>query len=543
MILINQIKLKPGFTEEDLIKKGASLLHVLPKDIRSARPERVSIDARDKSHIRMTVNAVFDVIGEAFVLRRSQKNPDISEYKETGYSFPDKGSERLAHRPVIAGAGPAGLFAALKLAENGYRPIVLERGLDVDSRTRVVNSFFETGKLEKNTNVLFGEGGAGTFSDGKLNTLVKDPSGRNKEVLETFIRFGADPSIAYDSKPHIGTDVLTVIIKNIREHIKELGGEFRFNAEVTDVLIKDGVIKGVFVNSLNDPVECDVLLLATGHSARDTIKMLYDKGMTMEQKDFAVGFRVMHEQALINRLFLTEDPEILKHTGPAAYKLTYKHASGRGVYSFCMCPGGYVVNSSSEEGRLSINGMSYSGRDGKYANSAMIISVGSKDYGSDHPLAGIDFQRNIEEKAFSLGHGFIPVEYYGDFKNDILGTDDQEPLDRFFDNDFETKGNHVFSKVSDILPDELNRAFIDAMDFFDKVHEGFGGKRVLVLGIESRTSSPVRIVRNEGFESPDVKGLYPLGEGAGYAGGIMSAAMDGIKGAEAVAKIYAPFKE
>ncbi len=540
MILINQIKLKPGFTEEDLVKKGASLLHVLPKDIKLARPERVSIDARDKAHIRMTVNAVFDVIGEAFVLRRNQKNPDISEYKEVEYFFPDMGTEKLNNRPVIVGAGPAGLFAALKLAEKGYNPLILERGLDVDSRTRVVENFFETGKLERNTNVLFGEGGAGTFSDGKLNTLVKDPYGRNKEVLNTFIRFGADPSISYDSKPHIGTDVLSVVIKRIREHIKKLGGVFRFNAEVTDIHTENGRVKGVFVNGLNTPIECDVLLLAIGHSARDTIKTLYDKGLTMEQKDFAVGFRVMHEQSLINRLFLTEDPEILKYTGPAAYKLTYKHSSGRGVYSFCMCPGGYVVNSSSEEGRLSINGMSYSGRDGKYANSAMIISVGNKDYGSDHPLAGIEFQRRLEEKAFSLGHGFIPVEYYGDFKHDVLGTDDQEPLERFFDNDFETKGNHIFTQVSEILPDELNRAFIDAMDYFDKVHDGFGSNRVLVLGVESRTSSPVRIVRNDSFESPDIKGLYPLGEGAGYAGGIMSAAMDGIKGAEAVARVYGP---
>ncbi|MCR5278815.1 MAG: FAD-dependent oxidoreductase [Lachnospiraceae bacterium] len=543
MILVNQIKLRPGFTEEELVKKASASLKVLPKDIKNIRIDRESIDARDKAHIHMTVNAVCEVSNEGRVLRTNANNPNVSAYEAKDYTFPAAGSETLKERPVIVGAGPAGLFAAYFLALYGYNPIVLERGMDVDARKVFVDKFWETGELNPNSNVLFGEGGAGSFSDGKLNTLVKDKEFRNKAVLDTFIQFGASPSIAYDYKPHIGTDVLLHIIKNMREAIKELGGEFRFNAAVTDVLIDKGQVKGVKINGLTE-LPCSCLILAIGHSARDTYEMLLDRGIHMEQKDFAVGFRVEHEQDLINRLFLTDDPNILKYTGNAAYKLTYKHSSGRGVYSFCMCPGGYVVNSSSEEGRLSVNGMSYSGRDGKHANSAMIVSVTSKDYESDHPLAGIEFQRKLEEKAYNAGSGKIPVEYYGDFKRDVLSTDDNDDVySKFFSLDPQTKGKSIFAKVSSVLPDEMNRAFIDAMEYFGKIYPGFSDGSVLVSAVESRTSSPVRITRNDSFESVNCKGIYPVGEGAGYAGGIVSAGMDGIKAAEAIRRGYRPIKE
>ena len=540
MLLVNQLKLKPGFSQEDLLRSVSASLKALPKDVISARVDRLSIDARDKSHIHMTVNAVCEVKNQDSVLKRNVHNPNVSLYDVKPYTFPEAGSETLENRPVIVGAGPAGLFAAYYLSMYGYRPIVLERGMDVDSRKSMVDRFWETGELNKDSNVLFGEGGAGTFSDGKLNTLVKDKENRNKAVLDTFIKFGANPSIAYDYKPHIGTDVLMTVVKNMREEIKRLGGEIRFNAVVTDISIDNGQVKGVKINGITD-LPCSCVILAIGHSARDTYEMLYSKGLHMEQKDFAVGFRVEHEQSLINRLFLTEDENILKHTGPAAYKLTYKHSSGRGVYSFCMCPGGYVVNSSSEEGRLSINGMSYSGRDGKHANSAMIVSVGHDDYGSDHPLAGIEFQRKLEEKAYLAGNGKIPVEYFGDFKREVLSTDDDDDdFSKFFSSDPQTKGDHIFTRISNILPRELNVAFIDAMDHFDKIHPGFGSGQVLVSAIESRTSSPVRITRGDSFESLNCKGIYPIGEGAGYAGGIVSAGMDGIKAAEAVRRLYKP---
>ena len=541
MLIVNQLKLRPGFTKEELLKKAAASLKVFEKDITDIKIDRLSIDARDREHIHFTVNAVCSVNSELSVLKRNRNNPDLLLYEPKDYSFPPAGPGVLKARPVIAGAGPAGLFAAYFLSLNGYRPIVLERGMDVDARKLMVDRFFSDGVLNPNSNVLFGEGGAGTFSDGKLNTLVKDKEGRNKAVLDTFIRFGAPESIAYEQKPHIGTDVLTGIIRTMREAIKALGGEFRFNATVTDILTDDGRIKGVKINGLS-MLECDCLILATGHSARDTYEMLYERGVRMSQKDFAVGFRVEHEQSLINRLFLTDDPEVLKHTGPATYKLTYKHSSGRGVYSFCMCPGGYVINSSSEEKRLSINGMSYSDRGGKHANSAIIVSVTSSDYGSDHPLAGIDFQRRLEEKAYMAGNGRIPVEYYGDFKRDITGAEpDYTDLPDFYIPDPQTMGSHVFARISDIMPREINLAFIEAMEYFGMIHNGFADSRVLVSAVESRTSSPVRIERDECFESVNLKGLYPAGEGAGYAGGIVSAAMDGIKAAEAVRKAYKPF--
>ena len=542
MLLVNQIKLKPGYSDKDLLKKVSAVLKVLPEDIQKVEIFRRSVDARKRGNVFFILNVLVKVKHEDSVLKRISSS-DVSVYVPERYEFLATGTVPLKDRPVIVGAGPAGLFAAYHLALAGYRPIVLERGLDVESRHNSVEEFWKTGVLNPNSNVLFGEGGAGAFSDGKLNTLVKDKSGRNREVLSLFVKFGAPKSILYDAKPHVGTDVLLKVVKAMREEIKNLGGEFRFNAQVTDIVIDKGKVKSVKINS-TVTLDCQVLILCIGHSARDTFSMLYEKGFAMEQKDFAVGFRVEHSQDFINRAFYTDDETVLKETGPASYKLTYKHSSGRGVYSFCMCPGGYVVNASSENGRLCINGMSYSGRSGDHANSAMIVSVNGKDFGSDHPLAGVEFQRKIEEKAFSVGNGRIPVEHYGDFKQNVLLTDDYTvDAERFFKDEPRCKGDYVFADVHSILPEELNRAFIDGMEYFDKNIPGFADRNALVSGIESRTSSPVRILRNDSFTCDAISGVYPSGEGAGYAGGIMSAAMDGMKVAEAVAALYKPFGE
>lgn len=542
MIQINQIKLRPEYQEQELHKKIASILKVLPSDIIEVKLLKQSIDARKKPDVFLVLSVAVLVKNENVVLKRVKTN-DVSLYKEVKYSPIISGEKELNERPVIVGAGPCGLFAAYELAMYGYKPIVLERGLDVDSRTKDVLRFWETGVLDTGSNVLFGEGGAGTFSDGKLNTLVKDKNGRNHHVLETFVKYGAPLKITYEGKPHIGTDILVEVVKNMRKAIVEKGGEFRFNAKVTDIETADGKVNGVIIND-SVKLPCEVLVLAIGHSARDTFKMLYEKGVFLEQKDFAIGFRVQHRQDMINRVLYTEDEDTLKLLPPAYYKLAYQSDThNRGVYSFCMCPGGYVVNASSEEGMTCINGMSYSKRDGLNANSAIVMSVRNEDFKSDHPLAGIEYQRKIERKAYEIGSGKIPCEFYGNFKADVLGLDENISYDGILENSPEVRGAYSFSKVSEILTKELNETFIEGMEYFNKIIPGFSKDNTIVSGIESRTSSPVRITRDEAFESLNYKGLFPAGEGAGYAGGITSAAMDGIKIFEEIIRRYKPITE
>ncbi len=468
---------------------------------------------------------------------------------------------------VIVGFGPAGMFCGYELAKAGFKPVILERGSDVDTRLQAVTRFWETGRLDASTNVQFGEGGAGTFSDGKLNTVVKDKEGRGEEALDIFVRSGVPERIKYESKPHIGTDILMDVVRNMRKSIQDLGGEVIFNSKADDILIDEsGQVKGVQCG--DRVIECCFLILAIGHSARDTFRMLLDKKVEMVPKPFAVGFRVEHPQSLINQSqYGIADSKAL----PAApYKLTATTSAGRGVYSFCMCPGGFVVNASSEEGMLAVNGMSYSKRDGRNANSAIIITVDPRDFGGEGVLSGVDFQRRLEKKAYELAQGKIPVEYYGDFKRAVEGKDpDAEALplvagskdpdaevlqlteaDRPADGnlsalkdcstipkDFlpQMKGHYKFCDVHGILPDDLNKAFVEGMESFGRIIKGYDDDKVLVSGVESRTSSPVRIVRKDDGQSVNVRGLYPCGEGAGYAGGIMSAAMDGIRTAELVA--------
>lgn len=543
MLLINQIKMKPGYTNNALFKRVASILKVFPEDIVDFSIERQSIDARKKPDIFYVLSVRVKLKSEEGILRKLD-NPNVTKYDVKEYDYSPCGKSSLSSRPVVVGAGPCGLFAALYLAEKGYKPIVIERGFDVDTRTEHVEKFWNGEELKPNSNVLFGEGGAGTFSDGKLNTLVKDKYGRNKEVLRRFVEFGADPSIMYDAKPHVGTDVLKTVVKNISSRIRSLGGEFRFNAEMTDIVIKNNQLVGIKINGFID-LPCEVCVLAIGHSARDTFRMLYDKGITMEQKDFAVGFRVEHPQSMINKELYFDDEEVLKQLPPASYKLAYKADNERGVYSFCMCPGGYVVNASSEKERLCVNGMSYSKRDGRNANSAIVVTVSSKDYNSEHPLAGIDFQRKIEENAYKVGNGSIPVQLYSDFKSDVLGIPNFDIIDNVFDIEFSPsiKGSYTIGKLSNILPKELNETIVEGMEHFNKIIPGFAGEKAILSGVESRTSSPVRIVRDETMESLGLRGLYPCGEGAGYAGGITSAAMDGIKVYEKISSVFAPFKE
>lgn len=371
MLRINQVRIKTDHTQKELQKKVADMLRVPVGEIRSLAIVRQSIDARKKPEIYYSYTVDVEVPGEEKILRKLKGRLQIARADIVKYRFPGSGTEKTEHPPVIVGMGPAGLFCGYYLALHGYRPILLERGKCVEERQKDVESFWETGILDPASNVQFGEGGAGTFSDGKLNTLVKDKDGRYREVLETFVRFGAKESICYEAKPHIGTDALCRIVRNIRQEILALGGRVRFESQVTEVHIQDGRVTGVVING-EEILPCEQLVLAIGHSARDTFQMLYEKQIPMEAKAFAVGLRVQHPQAMINesQYGKAETGEL----GAAPYKVAAKASNGRGVYSFCMCPGGYVVNASSEPGRTAVNGMSYSGRDGSNANSAIIVS-------------------------------------------------------------------------------------------------------------------------------------------------------------------------
>lgn len=532
MIRIQQLKLPPGHTEADLKERVAKILKTDPDRIEKLEIRKQSIDARKKPDIRLVYVvdvALRGIREEACVARCRDRNVSLAVFKQ--YAFPKPGSRKLTERPVIVGSGPAGLFCAWQLALHGYRPILLERGQAVEQRVRDVQDFWEKGVLNPESNVSFGEGGAGTFSDGKLNTLIKDRDGRGQAVLEIFAENGAQPEIRYEAKPHIGTDVLVRVVKNMRLQIEKHGGTIQFQSRVDGILTQDGHVQGVLLAD-GTRLFSPVVVLAIGHSARDTFFWLEKTGIVMEAKAFAVGLRVEHPQTLINEAqYGMPSP---KELPPSPYKLTAQTQSGRGVYSFCMCPGGFVVNASSEAGLLAVNGMSYSARDAQNANSAIIVSVTPADFGAEGPLAGIAFQRALEQKAWEAGAGSIPVQRYGDFAN--AGTTGHIPAD-FMPC---MKGRWRFADVASVLPKQLQDAFIEGMEQFGRVIPGFDDKNALLSGVESRTSSPVRICRDESLQA-NIRGLYPCGEGAGYAGGIMSAAMDGMRVAEAIASAYAPF--
>lgn len=528
MIRINQIKLPIHHKKEQLEQKIQKLLKIAPEQLKEYYITKKSIDARKKPEL-FYVYSVDVVVSDEKKVWKKVNNNNVMLINPKKYTFPTGEKTSFSHPPVVVGAGPAGLFCAYALTIQGYLPIVVERGKRVEERTKDVQRFWETGILDTSSNVQFGEGGAGTFSDGKLNTLVKDPIGRNRFVLETFVKFGAPEHILYENKPHIGTDILAEVIKRMRMFLQEQGAIFHFESCVTDLLISDGKITGVKIND-KETIETDCLILAIGHSARDTFSMLLSKKLQMEPKSFAVGFRVEHPQEEIN---LNQYGERYAGELPAApYKLTANLESKRGVYSFCMCPGGYVVNASSEKERLAVNGMSYAARDGKNANSAIIVSVTPKDFkelcpdAKEDALIGVRFQEVLEERAFRLGNGKIPQQLFGDYCSN-------QPSTTYGAYESETKGEHVLCNLRGLLPEKLEEAFIEGMHRFSHAIPDYDRKDAILSGIESRTSSPVRIHRGEDFMA-NIKGIYPCGEGAGYAGGIMSAAMDGLKVAEAI---------
>ena len=529
MIRIRQIKINiDENSKKHLLHKVAEKLRINQDKIQKLKINKVSLDARKE------IEYVYEVDVEVPNENKYLKDKDIIKTPDETYHFPAKGKEKLNHRPVIIGSGPAGLFAAYILAENGYKPLIIERGEKVEDRLKTVEKFWREGKLNPNSNVQFGEGGAGTFSDGKLNTQNKDKLFRNKKVLEIFAKHGAPQSILYLKNPHIGTDLLTKVIKNIREEIIKMGGEFKYNTLFTNFETTDNKTNKEEKNSKLTSIEinhsqkipCEVLILATGHSSRDTFKMLYENQINMIPKPFAVGLRLQHPQTLIN---LNQYKTLRPDLPPARYKLIYQTKAKRVVYSFCMCPGGYVVNSSSEEGYLAINGMSNHKRDTTNANSAIIVTITEDDFGH-HPLDGIKFQRKLEKLAYQKGEGNIPTQLYKDYKQNKISENFGSIKPVF-------KGNYKFANLNDILPEYINNSLKEAIDNFDTKIKGFAGGDTILAGVETRTSSPVRILRDENFVS-NIEGIYPCGEGAGYSGGIMTSAIDGLKVAEAIGQKY-----
>ena len=526
MIRIRQIKIPIEKDNINHLKKKVSTILKCPEaDIQKISISKKSLDARKKPNIFYIYEIDVDVKNEEHLLKKHQSNKDIFLTPEEKYVYPKIGNKKLKHRPIIVGSGPAGLFCAYLLAELGYHPIIIERGEKIEERVKSVENFWKTGVLNKNSNVQFGEGGAGTFSDGKLNTLVKDKNFRMKKVFEIFVESGADKDILYTNNPHIGTDVLRKIIINLRKKIIDFGGEFRYKTTLTNINTKENKMTSIEINH-KEIIETDILVLAIGHSARDTFEMLDKKAFFLEPKPFAIGLRIQHPQELININQYGKNSKLLP---PASYKLTYQTKEGRGVYSFCMCPGGYVVNASSEERRLAINGMSYHDRNSQNANSAIVVTISSKDYGTN-PLDGLTFQRELEEKAYYLGNGKIPIQTIKDFHNSVeskkLGN-----ISPIF------KGDYQLTDLNQIFPSYISTSIKEALLHFNQKIPGFNDDDALLAGVESRTSSPVKIPRGENLES-HIKGIYPCGEGAGYAGGITTSAMDGLKVAESIISTY-----
>ena len=521
MIRIRDILLPPEHDANQLTYEAARLLKLSPSKIRQLRLVRRSIDARKKPDVRIvyTIDVAVEG-GENKILKHCGcKRAAIAPTDR--YRLP-KVTKTLEKRPVVVGFGPAGMFAALVLALTGQKPIVLERGEDAVSRHAKVERFFATGELDPCSNVQFGEGGAGTFSDGKLNTGVNNP--RIGWILEQMVTAGAREDILFDAKPHVGTDVLLTVVQNIRRRIIELGGEVRFNTRVTGLCIEDSVLTGVETGG--GVIDCDHAILAIGHSARDTFQMLLDSGIPMEPKPFSMGVRIEHPQRLINKAqYGTENAPL----PPADYKLV-RHLENETVYTFCMCPGGYVVAAASEDGRVVTNGMSNADRDGENANAALLVTLNPTDFPYAGPLGGMRWQRQIEEAAFDAGGGNYraPAQTVGDFLagKPSAGPGTVQPTYR---------PGVTWCDLRHVLPEKITDALSQAIPALDRNLSGFASPDAVLTAPETRSSSPVRILRDDSRQSA-VLGLYPTGEGAGYAGGIMSAAIDGMLSAEAILK-------
>lgn len=518
MIRINNIKIYDDISEENLFNFILKKYRINSNDILSWNIAKKSVDARKKDDVHYSYSIDLKLKNENHYL----KNKNIIKIDEV--SFPSINIKRNSTLPpVIIGAGPAGLFAALTFIQNGYKPVIIEQGGTVEERKKSIDSFKNNGILNPFSNVQFGEGGAGTFSDGKLTSGINSPY--CKKVLETFVSFGAPNQILYLTKPHIGTDNLVKIIRNMRNFIIENGGKFLFNTKFIDFDVENGKLSKIHVKNLItdefDTLIADCLILAIGHSSRDTFEKVYQKGLLMEPKNFSVGVRIEHLQSEINKAQYGTITKL--KLPPAEYKLAYHSPSGRSCYTFCMCPGGVVMPSSSDEKTIVTNGMSYFARNGKNANSAVLVNVVPSDFNDDSPLAGIAFQKDLEEKAFELGGSnyYAPIQRFEDFllnkKSSKIGM--VEPT---------YKPGVTLSNLNQIMPDFVSSTLKEGIQYFDTKLKGFAHPDSILTGLETRSSSPVRILRNE-YLSANVNGIYPCGEGAGYAGGIMSAAVDGIK--------------
>ena len=527
MIRINEIKLPLDADESELKAKVCRALRCSEDNIKSITFLKKSIDSRDKENICFVYNLAVEVNGNENSLLKHSRNSKVSLYEREVYNMPEN-RRTSTLRPVIVGFGPAGFTAGLILARAGLKPLIIERGADVDTRTGHVKKFWSERKLNTESNVQFGEGGAGTFSDGKLTTGIKSPFCQT--VIDELVKHGAPEEIAYSATPHIGTDRLAGVVKSIRNEIIALGGEVRFNTKLSDLIIANNSIFGITVinpdKSVTD-IETDTLLLCIGHSARDTVSMLYSKGLNMSKKAFSMGVRIEHPREFIDK---SQFGKFAGHPklGAAVYKMACHPEHGRGAYTFCMCPGGTVVNAASEENRITVNGMSEYARNGQNSNSALLVGLEPDDFGDENPLSGIELQRSVEEKAYNLGGGdyTAPCQLVGDFLNDMSSK----------------KLSYVSatcptgvtpSDVRKVLPKKITDTIAEALPKMDKMLEGFALADAVLTAPEARSSSPVRIIRNDLLQS-NIRGIYPCGEGAGYAGGIVSAAVDGIRCANAV---------
>lgn len=523
MIRIQNIRLPLNYQERDLRQAAARKLHISDSQIQEVKVRRRSVDARKKDAVTFLFTLDIRTEGERRILQKC-RDKDVHPVTDKPYRIPACTS---GLRPVVIGFGPGGMLAAYVLAKAGLRPIVLERGCPVEERMQHVHHFRQTGVLLPESNVQFGEGGAGTFSDGKLNTGIKDS--RIRFVLETFAACGAPEEILWQAKPHIGTDKLTAVVRNIRTRIQAMGGEVRFGARFTGFSATDGKLRSIryVQNGQLHEIACTDAILAPGHSARDTMEMLYQNGLPLAQKPFSMGVRIEHLQEEINKACygtFYDHPAL----GAADYKLAVHLPNGRSLYTFCMCPGGEVVAASSEEGRLAVNGMSCFARDGRNANSALLVGITPEDFGGTHPLAGMHLQRKIEQAAYEVSQSYAaPVILAGDFLNRRESTAFGSVQPTY-------TPETVFASPDRYLPAYICETLRLGIPEMDKRLHGFAAPDAVLTGVESRSSSPVRILRGEDYSSIAVKGLYPCGEGAGYAGGITSAAVDGIHCAEAV---------
>ena len=525
MIKLQNLSLPVDFDEKDLRAAAAKKLKLPADRLSQIELSRLSIDARKNTEVHYVGAVTVTVQDEASIVQKAA-SPDVQLFRPKEYRFPAV-RRKSALRPVVVGMGPAGLFAALHLARAGVPVLVLERGRPVEERTRDVEHFWQTGALDTSSNVQFGEGGAGTFSDGKLTTGIGDP--RVPHVFETFVQFGAPRDILWQHKPHIGTDVMRQVVAGLRAELLALGCEIRFSTELTQLICADHALRAIRVETdgAEEELACDTLILAPGHSARDTFEMLFAAGVPMEQKAFAIGVRAEHLQKNISAAQFAGFADRLP---PADYKLACHLPNGRSAYTFCVCPGGQVVAAASEEGRLVTNGMSLRARDGKNCNGAFLVGVTPEDFGGGDVLAGVRFQRKWEERAFSVGKGdyFAPVQLMGDFLKGKIS-------EQFGAVQPSYRPGVTPAALTACLPESVADTLRGAAPVFDRSLRGFAAPDTVLTAVETRSSSPVRILRGERCESA-IRGLYPCGEGAGYAGGITSAAVDGIRVAEAVAE-------